>query len=95
MPPPGEDRPTRFAVERAPVDQAPGVLVRGEVDIDTAPRLSAAVDEAIRESEGPFVVDLCDAEFLDSSAVNLLLRARAVLGQQDRQLVVICPPANS
>jgi anti-sigma B factor antagonist len=87
----GESRPTRFAVEPAPLDQAPGLLVRGAVDIYTAPELAAAIDEAIMKSRGPFVVNLCNVEFLDSSAVNVLVRAPAVLGQQDRQLVVICP----
>ena len=66
--------------------------MRGEVDIETAPRLTAALDEAIRESRGPFIVDLCEVEFLDSSGVSVLVRARAVLGQKERELAVICPP---
>ena len=68
------------------------MLVRGELDIDTAPRLTAALDEAIRESVGTFIVDLCDVDFLDSSGVNVLIRARALLGGEDRELAVICPP---
>jgi anti-sigma B factor antagonist len=86
------DRPPGFEVERAPLAGAPGVLVRGEVDISSAPRLTAAVDDAIRESEGAFVVDLCDVSFLDSSGVNVLLRARALLGREERALLIICPP---
>jgi anti-sigma B factor antagonist len=86
------DRPPGFAVEPAPLSGAPGVLVRGEVDIDTAPKLTAALDAAIRESRGAFVVDLCEVAFLDSSGVGVLVRARAVLGSEDRALVVVCPP---
>jgi anti-sigma B factor antagonist len=86
------DRPPGFEVERAPLAGAPGVLVRGEVDIDTAPRLTATLDAAIRESEGAFVVDLCDVAFLDSSAVSVLIRARAVLGSEERALLIVCPP---
>ena len=85
-------RPPRFTVEPAPLLGAPGVLVRGDVDIDTAPRLTEAIDAAIRETRGAFVVDLCEVDFLDSSGVNVLVRARAVLGREDRSLVVICPP---
>lgn len=85
-------RPPAFEVERAPLAGAPGVLVRGEVDIDTAPRLSVALDAAIRESEGAFVLNLCDVSFLDSSGVSVLIRARAVLGREDRQLLIVCPP---
>jgi anti-anti-sigma factor len=68
------------------------VVVRGEVDIATGPRLTAALDQAIRESVGTFIVDLCDVDFLDSSGVSVLLRARAMLGRDDRQLAVICSP---
>jgi len=38
------------------------------------------------------VVDLCDVRFLDSSGVSVLLHARAVLGRDERDLVVVCPP---
>lgn len=85
-------RPPGFAVERAPLLGAPGVRVRGDVDIDTAPRLTEILDEAIQETRGAFVVDLCDVDFLASTGVNVLLRARAVLGRADRALVVVCPP---
>ena len=37
-------------------------------------------------------MDLREVDFLDSSGVNVLVRARAVLGRDDRELVVICPP---
>jgi anti-sigma B factor antagonist len=86
------DRPPAFAVEPAPLSGAPGVLVRGEIDIHTAPKLTAALDAAIRESGGAFVVDLCDVDFLDSSGVSVLVHARAVLGREDRDLVIVCPP---
>ena len=86
------DRPPGFEVERAPLGGAPGVIVRGEVDIGTAPELTAALDAAIRESRGAFVVDLCDVAFLDSSGVSVLVRARAVLGREERPLVIVCPP---
>ena len=85
-------RPPAFAVESAPLSGAPGVLVRGEIDIHTAPQLTAALDDAMRESQGAFVVDLCNVEFLDSTGVSVLVHARAVLGREERTLVVVCPP---
>jgi anti-anti-sigma factor len=88
----GEQTPPAFHVERAPLRGAPGVRVRGEVDIATAPELTAVLDAAIRESRGAFVLDLCDVGFLDSSGVNVVLRARAMLGRADRALAVVCPP---
>ena len=85
-------QPPVFEVEAASVSGAPGVVVRGEVDISTATQLTAAIDAAIRESVGAFVVDLSGVEFLDSSGVHVLVRARAVLGREERELVVVCPP---
>jgi anti-sigma B factor antagonist len=56
-----------------------------------APQLTAVLDATIRESRGAFVVDLSDVAFLDSSGVHALLRARAQLGREERQLVIVCP----
>lgn len=95
MPDSKEVRPREFVVEADPLKGTPGVLVRGELDIVTAPRLSNVLDREIRASIGPFVVDLCDLDFLDSSGVNVLVRARALLGREDRDLIVICPPGSA
>ena len=84
--------PTAFHVEDVGMRGAPGVAVHGEIDVAAVPTLVAALDEAIRESTGAFVIDLCDVEFLDSAGLSVLLRARALLGRDDRQLAVVCPP---
>ena len=87
------DRPPRvFEIAEQDLDGAPGVVVRGEVDVSSLPQLTEALDAAIRASEGAFVVDLTDLDFLDSSGLSALMRARALLGQADRQLAVVCPP---
>lgn len=83
---------TSMWVDDAPLAGAPGVAVRGEVDIATAPELRAALDAALADGAGVFVIDLSDVSFLDSSAVNVLLRTRALLGRAERELVLICPP---
>lgn len=84
--------PTTFQVKDVGMRGAPGVAVHGEIDVAAVPTLVAALDEAIRESTGAFVIDLCDVEFLDSAGLSVLLRARALLGRDDRQLAVVCPP---
>ena len=84
--------PRAFEVDDAGLGGAPGVTVHGEVDIAAAPALEVALDAAIRESTGAFVFDLMDVEFLDSSGLNVLLRARALLGREERALAVVCPP---
>jgi anti-anti-sigma factor len=86
------DRPPGFGIERAGLAGASGIVVSGEVDISTAPQLADTLDCAIRESEGAFVVDLCDLDFLDSTGVSVFVRARALLGRDERPLLMICPP---
>jgi anti-sigma B factor antagonist len=84
-----------FAVVDLVLGPAAGVAVRGEVEIATAPELTAALDDAIRRTSGPFVVDLSTVGFLDSSGINCLVRARALLGRDDRTLLLVCPPGST
>ena len=78
--------PQWFEVVDAQLQKAPAVAVRGEVDIAAVPALQSALDGAIRDSAGAFVLDLCEVEFLDSSGLHLILRARALLAREDRTL---------
>ena len=85
---------TEAWVKDAPLAGAPGVAVRGEVDMANAAELQAALDAALADGAGVFVVDLTDVSFLDSSGINVLVRTRALLGRADRELVLICPPGS-
>lgn len=67
------------------------LAVRGEMDMATVPALEERLEAAIRESVGAFVLDLSGVDFLDSTGLGVLLRARALLGREDRALAVICP----
>ena len=84
--------PRPFGVRASALHGAPGVRIAGEVDIGAAAELTQALDAAIRESVGAFVIDLSDVDFLDSSGLSGLMRARALLGREERALVVVCPP---
>ena len=88
------DAARAFEVVDLPTDGVAGVAVRGEVELATAPALTAALEEGIRGSSGPFVVDLAAVDFLDSSGIHCLVRARALLGRDDRALALVCPPNN-
>jgi anti-anti-sigma factor len=83
--------PWRFEVDDAGLQDAPGVAVRGEIDINAVEPLEAALEAAIRDSVGAFVIDLSGVDFLDSSGLHVLLRARGLLGREDRALAVVCP----
>jgi anti-anti-sigma factor len=73
------------------VGGAPALAIHGEVDVATAPTLTARLEETILDSEGAVVLDLSDVGFLDSSGIAALLRARGVLGRADRSLILVCP----
>ena len=81
----------RFEVRDAGLRDAPGVAVHGEVDLSVAEALEEALEAAIRESVGAFVVDLSDLDFIESAGLHVLLRARGLLGREDRALAVVCP----
>lgn len=81
-----------LAAEPITVAGAPGVALCGELDLTGAGVIEAYVQAALLESEGAYVLDLSELEFMDSTGVNALLRARSMLGREDRALAVICPP---
>jgi len=87
-----EPIPQPFEIVDAPLSGACGVAVKGELDLAAVPSFQIAVDTAIRESVGVFVLDLCDVEFIDSSGLRVLLRARALLARDERDLAIVCPP---
>ena len=58
----------------------------------TAPALAERLEAAIRESAGPFVIDLSDVDFLDSTGLRVLAAGtRVARAAEDRPLAVICP----
>jgi anti-sigma B factor antagonist len=81
-----------FEVVEAGIHEAPGIAVRGEIDLDAVPVLEPMLDAVIRDTAGAFVLDLCELAFLDSSGLRLILRARALLAREDRALAIVCPP---
>jgi anti-sigma B factor antagonist len=83
---------TRFEIGDAQVGNVPGIAVRGEIDINAVDALDTALDMRIRTTAGAFVVDLTETTFLDSSGLATLMRARGLLGREDRELVIVCRP---
>jgi anti-sigma B factor antagonist len=64
--------------------------LEGEIDIATAPRLEAALHEAMESGTEEVWVDLVGVRFIDSTGISLLLRATLELNGP-RRLAVICP----
>lgn len=68
------------------------IHLRGEVDLMTAPKLSAELDAVLRGKKGDVTVDLSEANFLDSAGLHVLLNAARRLTRRSRTLRVICGP---
>jgi anti-anti-sigma factor len=83
---------TRYEIGEAGLGSVPGIAVRGEIDINAVDALDTALDTNIRLTSGVFVVDLSKTTFLDSSGLATLMRARGLLGTEDRDLVLVCRP---
>lgn len=66
------------------------ITVVGDLDAHTSPRLDAVI--ADRGGAAPVVLDMGDVEFIDSSGLRSLLRARAE-GDAERVVIIRRPSA--
>ena len=66
------------------------ITVTGELDILTARRLTPQLDDVVRRATGDAVIDLSEAEFIDSFGLTVLLSTQRRLARQGRTLAVIC-----
>jgi anti-sigma B factor antagonist len=70
------------------------VALRGEHDIATADRLAKRFDEIFAQGT-KIVVDLSDADFIDSSTIRVILQAyRHAEETHGDKVVLVVPPAN-
>lgn len=77
--------PIHHDPEAATVTVAPS----GDIDIATAPAITAALDRVCAGTAPAVIIDFAEVSFADSTAISVLLRARASLTAQDRTLSVI------
>jgi anti-sigma B factor antagonist len=74
--------------------EATRLELAGDLDIATAPRLEALVDQLLREGRRDLVVDLTDTTLLDSTGLAALIRAaRSVHGARGT-MSVLSPPGS-
>ena len=82
---------TPLAVERFRSDGYEVLAVDGEIDIATAPRMIAALNEVLAEIESPLVVDLSRVVFMDSTGLALLINARRRVVRRKQGFAIVCP----
>jgi anti-anti-sigma factor len=81
--------PGQLTVEVRDEQEAAFMAVAGEVDLLTAPRLAAALDEILRAGPRHIAIDLTETTFMDSAGIHALLHAQQRAG---RHVAVICGP---
>jgi anti-anti-sigma factor len=84
--------PIQLALTTRYERRATVIGVAGELDVLTVSKLIARLDDAIRRRQGDVVIDLSDAEFIDSMGLHALLNVQRRLMRQARTLTVVCPP---
>lgn len=80
--------------ERADLDAGPVLVVRGEIDVAVAKRLSMELEtlsDAANTVGSSAVVDLSGVGFIDSSGVRELLKAQRRLQSSGSELVLRAP----
>lgn len=75
-------------------DETRVVSVTGELDMYTAPSLEQQILEALDDGHGRVVVDLSGCEFLDSTALAILITVNRRLGERKRRLVLVAADRN-
>ncbi len=66
------------------------VTVEGELDLLTAPKLVAEVDQLVRAEPGDVVLDLDETLFIDSAGLAILLNLQRRLDRRGHRLRVVC-----
>jgi anti-sigma B factor antagonist len=84
--------PVELEVGRYERSEATVVTVAGELDILTAPKFSASIDEVVRRRARDVVVDLSETRFVDSAGLQVLLSAQRRVTRRAQWLALICPP---
>jgi anti-sigma B factor antagonist len=82
--------PIQLALTTRHASEATVITVTGELDVLTARKLTPQLDDIVRRRSGDTVIDLSQAEFVDSFGLTVLLSTQRRLARQGRTLTVIC-----
>src|SRR3954447_22055481 len=80
-----------FTLEHDPVDSGHLVVADGELDITATNELSTVLAMAGASPERSVVLDLVNVDFIDSSALGVIMRAAGELESAGKVLLVVAP----
>jgi anti-anti-sigma factor len=82
--------PTGFSISTSDRDGRVVVVIRGELDLATAPDLEAALTERLDAGQD-VVVDLRELAFMDSTGLRVLVAAHARVEGRDPSFLIVRP----
>ena len=71
----------------------PLIELEGEVDVYTAPQLKQQMISLLEQGHKEMVVDLTKVEYLDSTALGVMIGGLKRVRERDGNLSLICPSA--
>lgn len=79
-----------LTVSRETADEGKAVRLRvsGEIDMSTVPTFEEALSAALGDKPERLMIDLSEVNFMDSSGLNALVRARNALEDTGVELVI-------
>ena len=87
----GPSRDRLASGSRRSTPRQPSSRSRGELDAAALNSLVETFDDAIAHDDSDVVVDLADVDFIGAAWIGTLVRSRASLHAQDRELTVRSP----
>lgn len=84
--------PVHFAITESSQGETICLHIAGELDVLTAPKLASELNAILRRSTQNVVVDLRQADFIDSAGLHILMNAHRRLARRSRRLAVVCKP---
>jgi anti-sigma B factor antagonist len=79
-------------LQEEPLGQALLIDACGEIDHSTTPLVANALRRATLDGNGPVLLDLTGATFIDSAGISTLLNGLRRLTRLRRKMILICPP---
>ena len=79
-----------FSTEVNATDEATVIHVRGEIDMATAERLRDVIEPHMGPKQ-TIILDLSEVDFMDSSALHVLVQARGELTENGGSLILRNP----
>jgi anti-sigma B factor antagonist len=83
-----------FKMDTRTIDnKLPVIELEGEVDVYTAPQLKQQMINLLESGNKQMMIDLTKVEYLDSTALGVLIGGLKRMREMDGNMVLVCPSA--